>query len=154
MKLVCQPAACVEVQISLLMQPHTHTARLLLLGGVWVRKRVCVNEMDGMSALWSYLCLHCHWSCLLYIPSISFSRPALSLLSLCSYHHHFTNSSVSLLCICFSLSGPSSSPLCISCSICVCLSGMDQGGAYCCTEKYRKEGRPRVRDSRTEKQKN
>lgn len=47
MKLVCQPAACVEVQISLLMQPHTHTARLLLLGGVWVRKRECVCEWNG-----------------------------------------------------------------------------------------------------------
>lgn len=32
-KLVHQPAVCAEVQISLLMLPHTHTARLLLLEG-------------------------------------------------------------------------------------------------------------------------
>lgn len=33
-KLVHQPAVRVEVQISLLMLPHTHTAPLLLLEGV------------------------------------------------------------------------------------------------------------------------
>ena len=33
-KLVHQPAVCVEVQISLLMLPHTHTALPLLLEGV------------------------------------------------------------------------------------------------------------------------
>lgn len=37
-KLVHQPAVCVEVQISLLMLPRTHTALLLLLEGV------CVSE--------------------------------------------------------------------------------------------------------------
>lgn len=93
-KLVHQPAVCVEVQISLLMLPHTHTALPLLLEGVcervWVRgERVgetereyacvcvsmyaCVNEISGTHPLSGCLCLPCHWSCLFYIPSISLS---------------------------------------------------------------------------------
>lgn len=110
-KLVHQPAVCVEVQISLLMLPHTHTARLLLLEGecvsVWVsekerergdvceRESVRVNEIEGAHALWSYLCLCCHWSCLFYIPSVFLSHPPAS--------------SVSILTLSFSLSQ------CVSC---------------------------------------
>lgn len=93
-KLVHQPAVCVEVQISLLMLPHTHTALPLLLEGVCERESVserresgrdreyacvcvsmyaCVNEISGTHPLSGCLCLPCHWSCLFYIPSISLS---------------------------------------------------------------------------------
>lgn len=46
-KLVHQPAVCVEVQISLLMLPHTHTALPLLLEGVCERESVSERRESG-----------------------------------------------------------------------------------------------------------
>lgn len=101
--------------------------------------------MDGMSALWSYLCLRCHWSRLLYMPSISFSPPALSLLLIVFLLPSFHQFLCASLCLCFHLFLVPLPPVCISCSICVCLSGRDQGVAYCCTGKYEKRRRKRSR---------
>ncbi len=107
---------------------------------VWERERECVNEIEG--ALWGYLCLRCHWSCLFYIPSISLSTmhtlplplslplfpPSLPLsLSVSpatrlSFHQFLCAS----LCICFSLSLLLSAPLLfVSVALFVCLVGKE-----------------------------
>lgn len=66
-KLVHQPAVCVEVQISLLMLPHTHTALPLLLEGVCERESVSERRESGRDrervcvCVCFYVCV-CKWN--------------------------------------------------------------------------------------------
>lgn len=162
-KLVHQPAVCVEVQISLLMLPHTHTALPLLLEGVCERESVSERRESGRDrervcvCVCFYVCV-CKWNkrhtSTLRLP---LSTLPLKLSILHPFYLFVHQSPVTRLsshqflfmylplCLCFSLL-PFSLPF-VWVAPCLCLSGGEWGIAHCCTGKGRdRDGRDGARE--------